>query len=450
MKGYSKELKYTVENNFSEELVNGLAKKTGFVKRAGKLSASSFVNTLMFSSCNQAKTSLPDLTADLSQQFAVDMSKEALHKRFGPQAVDFLKELVREQLSREVRSPLTQELKSHFTAIYSRDSCKFSLPETYGGQYPGFGNFSKTNGLMNMQFEYDLVNEDLVSFELTKSTRNDQQDSKEGIGLISEGALYIRDLGYITPTYLKAITGKGAYFLNRAPSKANIYMPENKLLDWKKIHRKLQRTVAGVLDMDVMLYEKERLPCRLIIEPVVDDEYEKRINNAKKRAKSQGVGVSDIHKIKCRYNIFVTNVDRDTLPAEKIRKTYYLRWQIELVFKTWKSFFEIDKVKKVKKERLECQLLAKFLWILLNWRLFQACNKHVRKKEPSAGVSILKFFKRCLSFSDSLRLVVLQRTPVSTWLRKIFLPLIENTACEAPRKKVTHYQVFKENLTSLS
>jgi len=29
-----------------------------------------------------------------------------------------------------------------------------------------------------------------------------------------------------------------------------------------------------------------------------------------------------------------------------VRKTYYLRWQIELVFKTWKSFFHIDKIKK--------------------------------------------------------------------------------------------------------
>jgi IS4 transposase len=81
-------------------------------------------------------------------------------------------------------------------------------------------------------------------------------------------------------------------------------------------------------------------------------------------------------------------VDREILPIEKIRRTYYLRWQIELVFKTWKSFFEINKVKKVKKERLECQLLAKLIWVLLNWQLFRSCNHYVKLQDSQGGILI--------------------------------------------------------------
>ena len=72
-------MKFAITDSFSEDLIHQIAKATGFVKRIRKLPASSFLNTLMFSVYNQAKTSLQDITADLNQQFSIDMSKEALH-----------------------------------------------------------------------------------------------------------------------------------------------------------------------------------------------------------------------------------------------------------------------------------------------------------------------------------------------------------------------------------
>ena len=175
-----------------------------------------------------------------------------------------------------------------------------------------------------------------------------------------------------------------------------------------------------------------------------NDEYRKRIANAKRSATKHGVGLSKEHKLRCRYNAFITNVGSEVLPVKKIRETYYLRWQIELVFKTWKSFFEIDKVKKVKKERMECQLLAKLIWILLNWQLFQRCNHFVHDQDAQKGISVLKFFKRCITFSCTLRHVILNPGAIHNWLKKIFLPLIENTACEAPAGKRTYYQILHE------
>lgn len=60
------------------------------------------------------------------------------------------------------------------------------------------------------------------------------------------------------------------------------------------------------------------------------------------------------------------------------------------------------------------------------------------------GVSVLNFFKRCISFSNTLRLVILKRLSLNFWLNQIFLPLVENTACEAPVGKTTHYQMLHE------
>lgn len=429
-------------------MISDFAKKSGFIKRSRKLSASHFVNTLMFSCCNQATTSLPDITADLSHQFSIDISKEGLHKKFSKEGVVFLKELVKHQLSKQF-SPLADlDLKS-FPSVNIKDSSKFSLPNIYNKDYPGFGNFSKTNGLMNLQYEYDLVSGNWIALELTTVGRNDQQDSKQTVGSLSKGGLYIRDLGYVTPTYLKAIIEKQAYFLNRMPAQVKVYTPEKTPIDWRKIAHKFSKTGATGLDMDVLIYQRELIGCRLIIERLTDGEYRKRLKQAECSAKKHGVGLSKEHKLRCRYNTFITNVERSILPLPQIRKTYYLRWQIELVFKTWKSTFEIHKVKKVKTERMECQLLAKLLWVLLNWQLFQTCNYHIQKQQPEKGISLLKFFKRCNSFSNSLRLVLLNRTSLEKWLMRIFLPLIDNTFCEAPAGKQTHYQTLN-SLISLS
>lgn len=339
------------------------------------------------------------------------------------------------------------ELKKHFTAINIKDSSKFSLPSTHNGAYPGFGNFSKTNGLMNIQYEYDIVNGNWKSLELSTIHRNDQQDSKQNTESIRQGELYIRDLGYITPTYLNTIIRKGGSFLNRLPAQAVVCTLDKKQIDWCSIDRKLNKTRASALDLDVLIYQNNPIACRLIIERVSDEVYRKRLKQAEYSAKKHGVGMTQKHKIRCRYNTFITNINKQILPAEKIRRCYYLRWQVELVFKTWKSIFEISKLKKVKKERFECQLLAKLLWVLLNWRLFQSCNHHVQRQHPTLGVSVLKFFKRCIAFSFTLRLVLLRRWPLRSWLQQIFLPLIENTACEAPAGKNTNYQILNSLFT---
>jgi hypothetical protein len=84
------------------------------------------------------------------------------------------------------------------------------------------------------------------------------------------------------------------------------------------------------------------------------------------------------------------------LGANLVAPLYTIRWQIELLFKVWKSIAHIDKVKKVKRERFECYIYAKLLIIILCWKLFWSVNKHTYKTEK-AVVSGYKFFRTILS-----------------------------------------------------
>lgn len=63
--------------------------------------------------------------------------------------------------------------------------------------------------------------------------------------------------------------------------------------------------------------------------------------------------------------MYITSLSTENVPTGHIHDLYSLRWQIEILFKTWKSFFQIDRCKEIKKERLECHLYGKLISILL-------------------------------------------------------------------------------------
>jgi hypothetical protein len=65
-------------------------------------------------------------------------------------------------------------------------------------------------------------------------------------------------------------------------------------------------------------------------------------------------------------NIYITNIPKEIASKEVIHEIYSLRWQVEIIFKTWKSVFNIDEVKPVKLERFECLLYGKLIAIILS------------------------------------------------------------------------------------
>lgn len=72
----------------------------------------------------------------------------------------------------------------------------------------------------------------------------------------------------------------------------------------------------------------------------------------------------------------------------------------------------------------------------------QACP-HVRQKDED--VSMLIFFKRSIKFAATLRMVLLGDMPIHEWHSNIYIPLIEDCMCTAPKKKMTHQELTKIN-----
>lgn len=404
----------------------------------------------MFNEQEQKNTSLLNMQLEFLEQYDCEISREGIHKRFNPQAVNFMQTILSRHMVQ--RFKIDSQLKSKFKSVSVKDSSKFSIPKSLSEHYPSYNGIGKGQALMNLQYEYDLLSGNWKRFDMTKATRNDQEDSKMTLDNIQEGELLLRDLGYVTMTYLQGVTGRNAYYVNRLPTNFNVYHMvegEIKQISWIELHNKLQESGIDQMELNVFLGKKQMLPSRLIIKPVPEQVYQQRIKKVSKHAKSKGNQVSKEYKIKARYNMFITNTSQEQLSADEIVDVYRLRWQIELIFKTWKSHIKIHMTKKVKKERFECQLIAKMIWIILNWRLFQIADSMIKFKDNKAGCSIAKFFKEAMRFMGSLKYVIVHNENIYCWYADVFKPKVPNLVIEKKNGKKTHCQIYADTLLCL-
>ncbi len=66
-----------------------------------------------------------------------------------------------------------------------------------------------------------------------------------------------------------------------------------------------------------------------------------------------------------QFSFYVTNVSVDLLPASVVGTVHRLRWQIELIFKQWKSLLRIHVLRGRRRERIECLVYGRLLAILM-------------------------------------------------------------------------------------
>ena len=390
---------------------------------------------------------------DLQTHFDCSVSREAIHKRFSPEAVAFMKALLAKliELRLVTENSIPSTLKA-FNRLCIKDSTKFAIPKEFADTYPGYNGFHKGSALMNIQYEYDLLSGNWSCLDFTKATRNDQTDSRETLDKVEANDLHIRDLGYVTMPYLIGVTERKAFFLNRLPTQINVYRKKKGRylpIDWNSLDKAFKKKGLRQMELNVILSKKYKLKSRMVIVPMPDDVYQERIRKASKHAKSKGCQLTNEYKIKARYNIFITNVPGDRLSPQDIIQVYRLRWQIELVFKAWKSGLSIHKAKKVKVERFECQLIARIIWALINWRLYQSANLAIRKTEQDKGISILKFFKQAIKYSTVLREIIEDANRLRNWIKEKIIPLLPYLLVETKKEKTSHCQILSKNIHGL-
>ena len=375
----------------------------------------------MFAGKPASELSLEDLVNDFCEQHGLSISKQALQERFNEFAVAFMSSLVKLQLSRQLPVIEKTDTYNHFNRLRVKDSTRYTVPKEYASIYKGQGGIG-TSAQISIQYEYDLFSGAPIALELTSACRNDQQDSKETLGDIQKGDLLMRDLAYTSKGYIKHVTQQEAYYLNRLNPKWNLYDKYGTPISLTEIHKRLKKYDLPYTEVIVYLeIDKQHFPTRLIVSRANEQTYKKRIEKAQIAARSKGYKLSKRFKTCAALNLFITNIPKAWLATSQIKKTYSLRWQVELTFKMWKSQAGINKIKAMRIERFQCQLLARFLWILLHGQVLSIIQKEINRtlQGKQFKCSIWKFYKVAFRLSGLLRQAMLGNQPISIWINKI-------------------------------
>lgn len=378
---------------FSDDFLNKSARQTKFVQRStSNISGLMFLSLNVFQESSLAKTSLNDQCDFLEDEFGVRPTKQSLDERYNTYAVSFLKTCF-ENVVHEVLAKQTgyDNLRTRFNRIRIGDATSFQLPASFAPFYESAGGDTSESSI-KIQYEYDVISGRFLELQLGCGRRNDAEYLEKCVVPIMPNDLIIKDLGYYQHKHFNTIAQLKAYFISRYKSGANLYS-KDAAGKWKK------EPIAALLSKTHSIYSQhlflgeEKLPIRLVVVPVPEGVALKRIEKLRKTAKHKKWNLSDDRLKMCHFNIFITNIE-DDLSDQTIVDLYSLRWQIELVFKIWKSLFEIDEVGHTNIFRFECYLYGRLIAICLLQNIHSLFKEHLLKKgfEPSEwkGFKILK------------------------------------------------------------
>jgi hypothetical protein len=349
------------------------ARRTGFVQRASKLTGAVFVQALVFGWLANPQASLEAL-AQAVATVGVAITPQGLDQRFTEAAAVFLEEVLGAALRAVVvADPVAIPLLERFTAVVLLDSSTITLPAAVAPWWPGCGGggatATKAAAALKVHVAFDLCRGTLRGL-LTDGRTHDRQTALQRAPL-PRGALRIADLGYFDLGVFRAIGAAGGYWLSRLHVLPTVYDQAGQT--WAVLAL-LTRQGAVEVDLEVVVGAEQRLPARLLARRVPPEVAAHRRRRLRADAKRRGQTPSARALAWADWTILITNAPPALLSLREALVLLRARWQIELLFKLWKSHGHIDESRSAKPWRLLCEVHAKLLaMVVQHWLLLVGC-----------------------------------------------------------------------------
>lgn len=350
---------------------DGAARTSGFVQRSSKLSAAGFVQSLVFGWLAKPSASIEEL-ARTARARGIAISAQGLEQRFGPAAAALLEQVLATMVQTLVlTTAVAIPLLRRFRGVYVMDSTTVRLPDVFRERWPGCGGRTSTAGLAAVKLQVQLeLTTGALEGPLLFPARTQDRTALHGQAPLPPGALRLADLGYFSVEAFAALTVQGVYWLSRYQLQTALATLDGQpitLMPWL-------RAAGPVVDQAVLLGQRLRLRCRVLAVRVPDAVANQRRRKIHDQARRDGRAASALKLLLADWTILLTNLPPTRLSLAEALVLARIRWQIELLFKLWKSHGGLSTSRSTKPWRVLCEVYAKLLAMLVqHWLFLQSC-----------------------------------------------------------------------------
>lgn len=378
-------------------------RETGFIQRQRKVTGANFCQTVVFGWLENPEATL-EAVCQTAVTVGLEITPQGLEQRFTKQASDCLYEVLQAALTRVIQADAVAiPILNRFSGVYLEDSSVVTLPDELSPMWSGCGGHgTASNAAIKLQVRWDMLHGTLDGPYLTDGRVHDRVASTMNQPLAT-GSLLIRDLGYWKLDAWEQLDSDGILLLSRAQSQTGFYDSNGKR--WLQADYVRQLT-DDVFDIPIEMGFAKRINARLVGLRVPQAVAEERRRKLKESGRRKGQTPSQSRLDLCDWSLFVTNVPPEQLSPEEILVLARLRWQIELLFKLWKSHGLIDQSRSQKSWRILCELYAKLIGMIIQHWAFLMGNWAYPDRSMIKAASTVRrhVVNLALNMSDALRL----------------------------------------------
>jgi hypothetical protein len=338
-----------------------------------KFSASTLVQTLVFGWLAHPDASREQLT-HTAAEVGVSVTPQAIDQRLTFATADLLHQVLSTATQHLIAAdPVAIPLLQRFTGVRIQDSTTIVLPDALAHHWQGCGGSTSqhTAAALKCGVQFDLLTGCLCCLDLANGRAADARLPLQSAAL-PKGSLRLADLGFVSLKLLAELSEAEVYWLSKLEPTSLITTSTRAA---EALLSYVQRNdTRSVWEEEVWVGKNRQVRGRLLIARVPQEVADQRRRRIRKTAQEKGVMASAVTLALAAWTILLTNIPARLLSVEEALVLSKVRWQIELLFKLWKSHGKVDEWRSKKPEQILCEVYAKLLaMVIQHWVLAISC-----------------------------------------------------------------------------
>lgn len=349
--------------------------KLHYTKRPdlAKFSASTLVQTLVFGWLAHPDATREQL-AHAAAQVGVSVTPQAIDQRLTRSTAELLREVLACSTQQLIAAdPVAIPILQRFTGVRVQDSTTIVLPDPLADAWQGCGGSSPahTAAALKCGVQFDLLTGCLYCLDLADGRAADARLPLQSAE-VPKGALRLADLGFVSLQGLAELSAAEVYWLSKLE-------PTSVITTSTQERQSLLQYVQGydqlaAWEEAVWVGKNRQVQARLLVTRVPQEVADQRRRRIRKTAQEKGVTPSAVALALASWTILLTNIPASLLSIAEALVVSKVRWQIELLFKLWKSHGKVDAWRSQKPEQILCEVYAKLLaMVIQQWVLAVSC-----------------------------------------------------------------------------